>query len=202
MVGSVLWSPVLQQCCNAIKFWTRMVKFCEGVVASRSQLRCLARQLDCLSALRTNFQDSHLALEKAKQECHRKAKPYAQTWRKIHLQKLLDELVKAKQPGCRTRKQALARICREELARSKGAACKHIRGRSACAAVLCANVPGPKEMVRAMADSNVRQQQQCQGTPSMSEPFSSIFGYLADTPSVTVVLDGTCVPPPDTDPCL
>ena len=36
----------------------------------------------------------------------------------------------------------------------------------------------------------------------MSKPFLSDFGHLADTPSATAVLDGTCVPSPGTDPCL
>ena len=210
--GGAPWSPELQQRCNTIKFWTCMVKSLKGVIASCSQLCRLACRLGCLSALRSTLEDSCLALEKAKQVCCRKAKPQAQTWRKTHLQKLLGKIVKAEQPGCRTRKQALARICREELARSKGAACKRIRGRSARAAVLCVNVPGPsgmlvtlhtqEDMARAMAESNVRQQQQCQGTPSMSEPLSSDFGHLADTPSATAVLDGAHVPPPGTDPCL
>ena len=56
--------------------------------------------------------------------------------------------------------------------------------------------------MQAMAKSNVWRQQQCQGIPSMSGPFSSDFGHLADTPSATAVLDGTCVPPPGTDPHL
>ena len=59
-----------------------------------------------------------------------------------------------------------------------------------------------KEMVPAMAESNLRRQQQCQGTPSMMLPFLDDFGYLANTPAAMSIIEGTYVPPAGTNPYL
>ena len=56
-----------------------------------------------------------------------------------------------------------------------------------------------EDMVPAMVLSKRQCQQECLGTPSMSEPFLSDFGYLANTPAAQEVLDGTYVPPAGMD---
>ena len=59
-----------------------------------------------------------------------------------------------------------------------------------------------EEMVPAMAESNLRRQQQCQGTPSMMPSVLDDFGYLADTSAALSVIEGTYVPPAGIDPYL
>ena len=98
---------------------------------------------------------------------------------------------------------------REAAARAKGSSCKRIRGKDTKASVLCADTENPDgtlhtlhtqpEMIRAMKDSNLLRQQQCHGTPSMTEPFLSDFGYLANTPAADAVPAGTYQPPADLD---
>ena len=48
-----------------------------------------------------------------------------------------------------------------------------------------------EEMVPAMTASNLAQQQQCVGAPSMMPSFLQDFGYLADTPAALAVIEGT-----------
>ena len=53
-----------------------------------------------------------------------------------------------------------------------------------------------------MGASNLSRQQQCLGTPSMTPPFTTDFGYLAATPATKEVIAGSYTPPPDMDPFL
>ena len=57
-------------------------------------------------------------------------------------------------------------------------------------------------MVPAMVTLNVCRQQQCQGTPTMRDPFLQDFSFLADTPSADAVMLGTYSSPPSLDPYL
>ena len=59
-----------------------------------------------------------------------------------------------------------------------------------------------EEMIAAIGASNLSCQQQCLGTPSMSPPFTTEFGYLAATPAAKEVIDGSYTPPPGMDPFL
>ena len=105
------------------------------------------------------------ALKEAYRAYRHDAKPKAQTWREFHLQHLLAALVSHGRPGCRTPKQALAMIKREERARARGAASKRMRKKGMKAAVLSADMRAPdgtlvtlhtqSEMVPAVAASNV-----------------------------------------------
>ena len=52
------------------------------------------------------------------------------------------------------------------------------------------------KMVPAMVTLNVHRQQQCQGTPTMRDPFLQYFGFLADTPSADAFMSGTYSFPP------
>ena len=157
--------------------------------------------------------DAKKALQSTKRNHCQHAKPKVQSWQEFFLQDLLDALDSAGCLGCCACKQALASRRRKELACAKGAfLCERICGRSAWSAVLWADFLDPTralwtlcaqlEMVRAMADSNVRRQKQCQGTSSMSEPILSAFGCLADTPVATAILDGTHDLPRGLDPFL
>jgi len=58
------------------------------------------------------------------------------------------------------------------------------------------------EMIDAMRASNLNRQQQCLGTPSMSAPFITDFGYLADTPAALEVISGSYTSPPGMDTYL
>ena len=156
--------------------------------------------------------DAKKALQSARRNHCQHAKPKATSWQEFFLQDLLDALVSAGSLGCCACKQTLASGRREELAHAKGALCKHICGCSARSTVLWAGFPDPNralqtlhaqpKMVWAMAESKMRCQQQCQGTPSMSEPFLSAFDCLADTPAVMAVLHGMHELPRGLDPFL
>ena len=54
-------------------------------------------------------------------------------------------------------------------------------------------------MVPVIAESNRIRQQQCIGTPFMTELLVDIFGYLADPALAQQVIDGTFIPPPGTN---
>lgn len=183
LARGVPWSPHLQACRNTIDFWSCLVRHREGVATGQTHLCRSAKQLGLLPALQINLPDAQLALCAAEHAHHTKAKPKAQSWREFFLQDLLDALVVAWRPGHRTREQALASQRHKELALAKGASCKRVQGCSSQSAVLSANVQRldgslhalhtqPK-MIRAMTTSNIWRQQQCQGAPSVCEPFLS-----------------------------
>ena len=53
-----------------------------------------------------------------------------------------------------------------------------------------------------MGASNLSRHQQCLGTPSMTPPFTTAFGFLADTPAAKEVIASSYTPPPSMDPYL
>ena len=108
--------------------------------------------------------------------------------------------------------QIKARMKREQQQRDLRLASRTIRGainKNAVLKAIATDDDGAEhvletqdEMVSAMAESNLRRQQQCQGTPSMIPSFHDEFGYLADAPAALSVIEGTYVPPAGTNPYL
>ena len=115
-------------------------------------------------------------------------------------------------PHNKTSAQIKARMKREQQQRDLGLVSQTIRGAVNKNAVLKAIstdddgaehvLETQEEMVPAMAESNLQQQLQCQGTPSLMPPFLDNFGYLVDTLAALSVIKGTYVPPAGTDPYL
>ena len=115
-------------------------------------------------------------------------------------------------PHNKTSAQIKVRMKREQQQRDLGLASRTIRGainKNAVLKAIATDADGTEhvletqeEMVLAMAESNLWQQQQYQGTPSMTPSFLDDFRYLADTPAALSVLEGTYVPPAGTYPYL
>ena len=187
--GGVDFSPRGQVYRDTIDFWGRLIKTRSGVSTGFTHLRRLARRLHLQHALQSSLNACWRGYLDARRVYRLYVKPKGVSWREFFLRSFLDAQVSDNRPGYRTRAQALASIRREERARRDGEACRAVRGRDNKSGVLSACVEGPdgslitlesqREMVPAMAASNVRRQQQCLGTPSMCEPFISDFGYLA-----------------------
>ena len=87
---------------------------------------------------------------------------------------------------------------RERKSQRLGQACRQITSKGAKNAIFKAESLAPDgsvlelhtqaEMVAAMGASNLSQQRQCMGTPSMSPPFTTDFGYLADSALLQLML--------------
>ena len=93
---------------------------------------------------------------------------------------------------------------RERKSIQLGQGSKRITGKQARQAIFKAESTSPdgsilelhtqEEMVAAMGASNLSRQQQCLGTPSMTPPFTTAFGFLADTPAAKEVIAGSYTP--------
>ena len=209
--GLVPWSPKLQVYRDTIDFWRRVVKLRQGVSTSHTVLKRLACKLSLYKGEHSDLSSAILHLKQAYKQ-YRAVKRLAPSWRDSFNQGLVDALLAEGKPHNQNASQIRARMRRERLQRELGLAARSIRGRVNKSAVLRAIAVGhdgveqvlesQSTMVPAMAESNVRRQQQCIGTPSMTSSFIADFGYLGTAHASAQVLDGTYIPPPATDKYL
>ena len=205
------WSPRFQRYWDTIAYWKLYVKFRQGANTSRRKLRRESRRLGLPLGPEV---DLPFAVDKLKEalKTYRAAKPQAGKAREEFLEGMIAALVLENLPGNSSASVIRARMKREKHAVHLGQASRQITGKGTKQAVFRAESTAPDgsilehhtqdDMVAVMRVSNLTRQQQCIGTPSMSPPFLTDFGYLSDTPSAVQVINGAYTPPPNMDPYL
>ena len=96
------------------------------------------------------------------------------------------------------------RLKRNEVARENARMTRMVTGKNESKSVTMCQVDGQEyttktEIEDVFKDINYAKIQASVDTPFLQEPLVSEFGYMANTPAATEVLQGTYTPPPNTD---
>ena len=170
----------LQTYRDTIDFWTRIIKLRKGVKTSPTVLKDLTKRLQIYSGFYADLPSAQLQLKLA-YIAYGAAKMRALDWRDEHNQSLIDAMIAEGKTHNKTSTQIEARMKREQQQRDLGLASRTIRGATNKNVVLKAIATDEdgvehvfdtqEEMVPAMAESNLRRQQQCQETSSLMPSF-------------------------------
>merc|ERR1711884_11089 len=161
-----------------IEYWRRYVRLRKGVNTSRRALKRLHQRLRLPFGPSVDLPYAISQLKAAYSSYRTVAKPKARAWQEEHNQGLISSLLQEGRSGNTSAVAIRARMKREQLAVQMGKACKRITGKGSKSAIFKAECVSPdgsiielhtqEEMVAAMVASNLKRQQQCLNTPSMS----------------------------------
>ena len=204
--GGKMWSPQLQHLRDDIEFWQRAHRYVTGARTSRIALSRLAQKLN-YSNWHDKTEDETLEMYKKSLSVYKKESAKAENWRHEYQENLALALAKDNDMD---KDIILKRLITTERQRSLGKKARLIRQKGMKEPVKRVEYYDPQTdtmveclthdaIVDACAQSNIARQTQTEDTPFMQPPLLDHFGYLADTPYAEEVLNGTYIPPTDTD---
>jgi exonuclease III len=198
-MGGVLFSEETMLPRYAIAFWQLAIKRRKGeAISTRQWSRFKQKANISTTTVTMSIEDMQAALAAA-------STAYKDA-RKLHETNRL-KFIESFAPKDRDR------ILRTEEARRKGRISKLISGKGQGQGVIniqrsdmvdgqevLTDCHTPNVMNTTLLEVNSAKYQQCDRSPFLNEPLFSDFGYLGDTPHADMVLNGTYIPPPLTDP--
>ena len=210
-MGKVPWSPELKSRRDKIRLLRALIKRRQRLKVSSRMISRLKKRVNDPSLHPLSLDDLELKLREAAREYRQFAKSKAETSRKSFLERLADALADEGQTDAA---QQLRNLQHREAQRDQARRIRPITGKMARSAMtrLTATVRNPdgteevvelhhKDEMELAALREYETRLRCtEDTPFLTEPLVHKFGYSAMTPSSKEVLQGTFVPPPDTDP--
>jgi hypothetical protein len=203
-MGGVPWSPKLQIYRDTIELWHMVVNKRKRIKVSVKRIRRFMSKTGLWQALEYNLEGASMFLTEAYHE-YSEAKKKAQLWRDDHLDSL--DAARAKKNNSTPVKERKARK-HIERQRKQARNVKRIRQKSGKAAVtklyytennVRTECSTKATMEKACISENIGRFSQTNDTPPMEGSMIEDLGYLAETDAKYHILNGTYVPPPDTD---
>ena len=203
-MGAAPWSPKFQVYRDTIELWNLIVNKRKGIKVSVKRIRRFMSKTGLRHALEYNLEGATMFLNKA-YDSYKEAKSKAPLWREDHLDSL--DAARAQKNKSTPAKERKSRK-HIERQRKQARNVKRIRQKSGKEAVtklyytennVRTECSTKNTMEKACISENTGRFSQTNDTPPMEETMTEDIGYLAETDAKYHILNGTYVPPPDTD---
>ena len=202
--GAIPWTPKLQTFRTAIEIWSLILKKRKGIKISIRKLRRKLKKSNLQNVFTKTIPELEDALSNAFTQ-YKKAKEDAEVWRDEFMDALAASRAEVKGTTKENELKQLMTIDRQRTVARNIKRMQRKLQRNATIQIYVNDEDGRRlvtdknDIEDACIAENDSRFSQSEGTPPMIEPLLTDLGYLADTPEAAAILEGSYIPPPETD---